>query len=288
LNAGVTIAQPDPTENGVDAIRRLLADPIYELIPVKNAPKQMCFLPAGAQVSVTASPNKTLDDTLELSEGLAAQGFRAIPHLSARMTRDRDHLASLVDRARNAGIDRAFVIGGDAEQAGEFFDAEALLRALDEIGHPFSEIGVAGYPEGHHVVDEATAAAALRAKQRFATSVTTQMCFDGSRIVDWIAESREDGIAIPFELGIPGVVERVRLIKIAGRIGVGGSVKFLRSNLGVVRAYARPGRFTPEGLLESIGDALANPDAGVRGVHIYTFNQVETTEEWRQGYLASL
>ncbi len=80
----------------------------------------------------------------------------------------------------------------------------------------------------------------------------------------------------------------MQLLKIAGQIGVGGSVKFLRSNLGVVRAYARPGRFTPEDLLESIGDALANPHAGVRGVHIYTFNQVETTEEWRQGYLASL
>jgi 5,10-methylenetetrahydrofolate reductase len=28
--------------------------------------------------------------------------------------------------------------------------------------------------------------------------------------------------------------------------------------------------------------------ANVQGLHLYTFNQVETTEEWRQAYLAGL
>ena len=52
------------------------------------------FLPAGATVSVTASPAKGIEATVALCEQLQARGFRAVPHLSARMIRDRAHLPS--------------------------------------------------------------------------------------------------------------------------------------------------------------------------------------------------
>jgi hypothetical protein len=33
---------------------------------------------------------------------------------------------------------------------------------------------------------------------------------------------------------------------------------------------------------------LADPDAGVRGLHVFTFNQVQATASWRGRFLASI
>ena len=45
--------------------QRALEDPIFELLPLKNLPDQVPHLPAGARVSVTASPAKGIDATLD-------------------------------------------------------------------------------------------------------------------------------------------------------------------------------------------------------------------------------
>ena len=78
-------------------LRDVLADPIFELLPLKNLPDQVPHLPPGARVSVTASPAKGIDATVDWAARLQADGFRAIPHLSARMIADRATLAELLD-----------------------------------------------------------------------------------------------------------------------------------------------------------------------------------------------
>ena len=42
------------------ALARVLADPTFELIPLKNVHEQAAAIPRGRTVSVTASPGKTL------------------------------------------------------------------------------------------------------------------------------------------------------------------------------------------------------------------------------------
>jgi hypothetical protein len=96
------------------ALSALVASPKFELVPLKNALAQAAFLPPGALVSVTASPAKGMDATIELGSRLRERGYVVVPHLSAHMIRDRAHLAELLGRMRDAGIDRAFVVGGDA------------------------------------------------------------------------------------------------------------------------------------------------------------------------------
>ena len=270
------------------AIRRFLEDPIFELIPLKNVLDEAGHLPAGAAVSVTASPAKTLDDTLDLATELAARGFRTMPHLSARMTRDRAHLTDVLARISEMGVERLFVVGGDAEYDGEFYDAESLLVAMQEIGHNVGEIGIGAYPEGHHVFGDATAAAALHAKQPYATSMTTQMCFAGTSITDWIEATRADGITLPIHLGIPGVADRLKLMRIATRIGVGQSARFLSHNKSLIRNFVTPGGYSADELLEDMADTLVDDRANIVGTHIYTFNEVQSTERWRRAYLAAL
>jgi methylenetetrahydrofolate reductase (NADPH) len=271
-----------------EAIGTLLEAPLFELIPLKSVDSQLPFLPAGATVTVTASPAKGIEATVELSARLAGLGFRAVPHLSARMIRDRAHLGALLTTLDAAGIRQVFIVGGDAQEPGEFPDGLSLLRALAELGHPFTEVGIPGYPEGHPTIPDDRLLAALAEKQQYATSITTQLCFDAGRIRSWLLARRAAGITLPVVLGIPGVAELHKLIEISARIGVRDSRRFVSKNTALVGRILRPGGYRPDGLLAALGPLLVDPLADVRGVHLYTFNQVETTEEWRQAYLAGL
>ena len=68
--------------------------------------------------------------------------LRSVPLLSARMIRDRAHLSELFAWMVGAGVDRAFLVGGDAMEPGDYVDGLSLLSEMAEIGHPLSEIGI--------------------------------------------------------------------------------------------------------------------------------------------------
>src|SRR3954469_22423026 len=272
-----------------DALARILAAPTFELIPLKHALDQTAWLPAGATVSVTASPAKGVEATVALCEQLQARGFRAVPHLSARMIHDRAQLSDLIAWLVGAGVDRAFIVGGDAKEPGAFPDGLSLLRAMDEIGHPLSDIGIPAYPQGHAFIADGVILDALREKARYADYMTTQLCFDPAAIVTWLAERRAEGISLPVHVGIPGVAEPHRLLAITARIGVADTSRFLTKNTRFVARLIRSGGFyRPNGLLEGVAPLAADTAAGVVGVHLYTFNAVEVTERWRTNYLAKL
>jgi methylenetetrahydrofolate reductase (NADH) len=283
------VARTATPDSGVrTAIRGLLEDPLFELIPLGNLDVQAGALPAGASVSVTASPAKGIEATIGACERLAARGFRTTAHLSARMIRDRAHLRGLVDRLEAAGIGSVFVIGGDVDQPGEFPDALSLLRAMADLGATFPEVGVAGYPEGHPDIPDVVLLEALAAKQPFATSMTTQLCFDPAAIGRWLRARRDDGITLPAIIGLPGVTELRKLLAISARIGVADSRRFLRKNTRLVGRLVRPGGFDPDALLAGLGPLAVDPALDIQGVHLYTFNQAETTAAWRRAYLDAL
>ncbi len=273
---------------GRAAVRRILEHPKFEVLPLKNVLDQVRWLPDGATVSVTASPTKTLEDTMDVAAELRLRGFQVVPHLSARMTHDKTHLAALLGRMQELEISRVFVVGGDAPQRGIFPDAYSLLLAMDDLGHHLTEIGVTSYPEGHAVIPDDKLRQALHDKQPFASYLTTQMCFDPEAIGDFVSGCRADGITLPVRIGIPGVADRLKLIQISTRIGVGQSVRFLSKHRGLVTKFIKPGGYAPEDLIEGLAPLADDPAAAIVGVHIYTFNQCETTERWRQEYLATL
>lgn len=271
------------------ALAGVLAHPTFELIPLKGAMDQAAHLPPGATVSVTASPAKGIEATVGLCEQLQAQGFRAVPHLSARMVRDRAHLTELIAWLEGAGVDRAFVVGGDAKEPGAYEDGLALLREMAEIGHPLSEIGIPCYPQGHPFIADGPLLDALRAKAAYASYMTTQLCFDPGAIAVWLAVRRAEGIELPVHVGVPGVAEPQRLLAIGARIGVADTQRFLSKNLRFVARLVRSGGFyRPDALLEGLAPHLADPGARIVDLHVYTFNAVDAFETWRRQFLANL
>jgi methylenetetrahydrofolate reductase (NADPH) len=275
-NPSVDLADPDRS-----ALRALVRRPLFELIPLRDALDRAEALPSGARTTVTASPSHGIESTIELCEALVAAGHDATPHLAAHMIRDRSHLAELLDRCRSGGIRGAFVVGGDARDRGEIHDGLTLVRLMEELDHPFDTIGVPGYPEGHPSIPDELLLQTLRDKQPHAAYMTTQMSFDADAIASWIARMRRSGVTLPVHIGLPGVVDVRRLLRVAARIGVGGSVRYLRKNRQLFRLLFRRS-LTPEKLLRSLVPTLADPAADVRALHLFTFNQIESTVAWQR------
>jgi len=277
--------RPDP-ESHTD-LARVLARARFEIVPTSMVEQQLPFLPRRATVTVTSSPRRGLEPTLLLTEQLARRGFRAVPHLSARQVEGPAHLAEVVRRLETAGISEIFVVGGDSPApVGPFGSAASLLQALREGGHRFERVGIAGYPERHPLIDEASLLRALREKQSFASYLVTQICYDTAAIFTWIRSIRGEGISLPIFIGMPGAVNRVKLLEMSLRVGVGDSLRYLRKHGSLMARLVRRGGYRPDAFLANLAPLFEEKTAGVMGFHINTFNQVENTERWRQGLMA--
>src|SRR6266487_292034 len=273
---------------GLAGIAPLLRSPRFEVFPADGVEDAVGeWLPPEMTVTVTASPAKGLDATLDLTERLAGRGYRVVPHLSARLVAGDAHLADIVSRLTACGVDDVFVPAGDADPpAGRFDSALSLLERLAEMGNPFARTGITGYPETHPRIDDDITVQAMWDKRRHATYIVSNLCFDPATMRRWISRVRARGVTLPLYVGLAGPVERARLLRMAAKAGAAESARFLAGHASWFARLGAPGGYQPQRLLGRIGDVLAAPESAVRGLHIFTFNQVSKTEEWRQSMLA--
>jgi methylenetetrahydrofolate reductase (NADPH) len=273
----------------LDGLRRRLENACYEIIPLRGVAEKARCLPAGTEIAITCSPEKGMPATLDLTRRLSGQGFTLIPHIAARMVTDASHLREILRELDVLGVRRAFVVGGDAERPNGIFESSLeILEVMTQLDHGIETVGIGAYPEGHPLVDEATLLSFLGQKQSFAAYMVTQMCFDPAVIVRWLRSVRAEGIGLPVHIGVPGAGERRKLLNIALKIGVGQSVRFLRSNLGLVGRMIKPGSYSPDELLLALAPHFDAPPCDIKGIHIYSFNQIEDTERWRAEMLDRL
>ncbi len=271
-------------------LRRLLSHARYEVLPTPSSEDVVrTHLDPGFTVTVTASPSKGLDATLDLAERLAGAGYEAVPHLAARMISGRSELAEICQRLTAGGVRAVFVPAGDADPpAGDYHASLDLLQDLDELGRPFAHVGVTGYPESHPSIHDDLTVQAMWDKRRYATHVVSNLTFDPATLSTWLKRLRARGITMPLLVGMPGPVDRTKLVGMATKIGVGESTKFLVKHRRTLTRLAAPGGFTGERFLEQTLPALSAPDALVAGLHVFTFNQVAATEQWRREWLDRL
>jgi methylenetetrahydrofolate reductase (NADPH) len=118
--------------------------------------------------------------------------------------------------------------------------------------------------------------------------MTTQMSFDPGALHGWLRARRAEGITLPVDVGIPGSVDVTRLLRITARIGVRTAGRFALKQRGVLGRLIRPLGYRPDRLLVGLAPMLADSEAGVRGLHVFTFNQVQATASWRGRFLASI
>lgn len=261
----------------------------YEVMPFKKTEQDVLdFVPTSVPLTVTVTEAKGIDTTVGLTERLLGHGYQATPHLPARQFVDEQHVADVVARLREAGVRSVFVIGGDAPQAGKFPDAYSLLSAMDELAHPFTEVGIGGYPEGHGSIPQETIDLALKQKAPLATRVLTQICFDAATTVSWADGIAAAGVDLPVYVGMPGPVNRQKLMRISAGLGLGQSARFLQKQQSLFWRFLLPGGYSPARFAKRLGAQAPKSPNNIRGLHIFTFNELRGTEQWRQRMLAAL
>lgn len=271
--------------NAPGTAAELLRTVRYEVIPTKTVEdKILSAVPRDVTVTVTASPTKGIEPTLELAERLAGHGYRVVPHLTARLVVDEIHLKEIVDRLVVAGVEEIFAPAGDADPpAGKYHGALPLLTDLSALGRPFEHVGITGYPESHPAIDDDIVVQAMWDKRAHATYIVSNMCFDPKAVAAWVHRVRRRGITLPIKLGLAGPVERAKLLGMATKIGVGESARFLGKHAAWFARLSAP--YSPERLINRTLAAV--PPGAVDGLHLFTFNQVAETERWRGRLLES-
>ena len=278
-----------PSEAISKRMREDLENAYMEIIPVPGIEERLGALQPNTHLAVTCSPTKGVDETIELSEKLIAQGFQVIPHIAAKCVSGEKHLETIVKRLDALSIENIFVPGGDRpEPIGEFDNAYDLLKALQKSGHNIKNIGIAAHPEGHPDVNEQILMEALEKKKDLADYIVTQMCFDANILGDWLVRINQQGVDLPVWVGLPGVIERGRLLRTSLRIGVGDSLNFLRKKSQVAAELMKSSIYNPDKLVASISEYPNIADTNLAGYHIFCFNQIEITEKWRTETISKL
>ncbi|MCP3673144.1 MAG: methylenetetrahydrofolate reductase [Gammaproteobacteria bacterium] len=270
-------------------LKNSLQDSYMEVFPTPTIESKLDDLQQGSYIAVTCSPVKGIDETLEMTERLVHRGFKVIPHVAAKMVRDKAHLTEIITRINDLSIDSLFVPGGDAKKpAGIYHTAFELLQDIAEIDHNITHIGVAAHPEGHPMVDDDLLLKELLKKQEYANYLVTQMCFDAKLIAEWIKKIREYGITLPVWLGIPGTSQRGSLLKTSLRIGVGNSLKYLKNHKKIATKLLLTKEYRPDNLLLELASCINDPYFNIEGHHIYCFNAVDKAEGWRNEFMNNL
>ena len=273
-----------------DARRRLIANARYEVVPLKALHTQIPHLPAGCSVSVTCSPTKGIEPTLELSAELNGAGHHAVPHIAARLVEGLEHVEKIAARINEHDITEIFVVGGDPDPVGPYSDGATLMRDLLPLCHTVRTVGFPAYPDHHSVIPDAALDEALLAKQTLIHDLglqgfaSTQMSFKAKTIEQWLVRQRERGLTVPIHLGVPGAVERTRLLSLGTRLGIGSSLRYLRKNSGAILRMFSPASYDPNKLIAPI--ARRADELNITALHVFTFNSIESTAEWQRKSIA--
>ena len=269
-------------------LSELLERTRYEVLPLEGVEDRVSeHVPRDVKITVTSSPRRGVETTLAVAEELARRGYEVAPHVAARLVRGEEHLREILERVRAAGIRDVLVVGGDADEpAGPYSGAVALLPAMAKLDHGLDDVGITGYPESHPLIPDEATIQAMFDKEPYATYIVSQLCFNPDTVASWVARVRRRGTLLPIYLGIAGAVPMTKLVRVSSRIGVGESMRFVSKNASRVARLLLPGAYRPDRIVRRIVEATPGDDAGIAGLHVYTFNELGSTEAWRQRVLA--
>lgn len=241
---------------------------------------------AGTAIYVSAVPSRPAAEQIDAAVRLRDRGFEPVPHLAARNFATADDLDRWLARMTGeAQVRRLLVIGGDRETpAGPFHHAvEAIDSGLLQ-GRGITEIGIAGYPDGHARISGIELERALADKVEaaeqtgLAVHFVTQFAFSAAPIIAWIRRLRDDGFEHPVRIGLAGPASLASLARFARICGVKSSVQGLARNAGLVKHVF--GTAAPDELLRTLAREAATGRLGEVAPHFYSFGGLAATARW--------
>ena len=272
------------------AMTGLLRDASVEVIPRTAPMLQDLPLPAGTRVYVAHIAGTPIEDMAAAAARVRAAGFEPMPHFPARMIADRATLDEWIARYQGeAGVRQALVLaGGLAEPVGAYHASTQLLDsgAFDRAG--FTDLHVAGHPEGSRDIDpdggSRGVSEALRWKQAFSErtdarmAIVTQFGFEAPPVIAWAEGLRAAGITLPIHVGVAGPTKLQTLIKYAVACGVGPSIRVIQRRALDFRRLLQP--YEPTDLVEALAAVAAERPGLIDRVHVFPLGGVAPAASW--------
>jgi len=232
-------------------------------------------------------PGGDYHDVVRTARKLHEQGFRVVPHFTARNIAGpkalEDYLESVCEVA---AVEEVLVLAGDvASPIGDYHCSMQLLETglFDQYG--IKRIGVAGHPEGTSDIGAYDLKRALAQKNAFARQtdaemyILTQFCFDAETIIDWEKRINAAGNRLPICAGIAGPMELAALIRIAAKCKIGDSMRMLTRLAG---SLAKSGSLrSPDRIVARLaGHHAKQKNGAIQRAHVFTFGNVAKASHW--------
>jgi methylenetetrahydrofolate reductase (NADPH) len=244
-------------------------------------------LRAGTRIYVPSLTGQSISATSYALNAIHRHGFEAVPHIAARRIRTRTELSDFIAEAvAEYGVRRVMLIAGDlSPPTGAYYDSLAILEDGVLGGSGLTEVGLAGYPEGHPAINHKRLAemmvrkvAAARA-QGLVPSIVTQFCFAPRRIVEYCSELARIDREITIHAGIVGPTDPVALFRYARLCGVNASRQALgKLGAGIAKLAIQtdPGKQ----IQELARYTSARTACRVGAIHMYGFGGLVRTARW--------
>jgi len=206
-------------------------------------------------------------------------GIEPLSHLTCVGSTVED-IKETLGNLKKIGVYNILALRGDMPTEGEpamaFPHASDLAAFIREYDPSFNVAG-ACYPECH--VDAASLDEDIENLKKKVdagvTHLTTQLFFDNEIFYAFRDKVEKAGINIPISAGIMPIVKKTQIERTVAMCGASIPTKFAR----IISKYSEsPEALNQAGLsytVDQITDLVAND---VRGVHLYTMNNVETAK----------
>jgi len=283
----------DQTAGASDALMAFLDGYSIEVMP-RTAAKIDDFrdlLPANTRVYVAHIEGTPIGEMVETAKRLNAEGFGVMPHFPARIIKDKATLADWISQYQGeANVTQALLLaGGVGKPKGAFHSSMQLLETGLFDKHGFTNLHVAGHPEGNKDIDpdgsDKNVMEALEWKQKFSLrtdakmALATQFAFEAAPIIHWANRLKEAGIELPIHIGIAGPAKLQTLIKFAIACGVGPSLKVLQKRAMDVSKLLLP--YEPTEVLNDLARHKAQtPDSNITQVHFFPLGGIKANANW--------
>jgi methylenetetrahydrofolate reductase (NADPH) len=245
---------------------------------------------AGTDVTITFLPGDNYRHNVETAVALRRAGFNPVPHIAAREITSREALDDFLLRARvEADVGRVLLIAGDVLPAkGPFRSSRDVAASGLLSARGIAHVSVAGHPEGHPYLDDASTFTQLQAWRDWGretdihVDVVTQFCFESAPILQLLGEFRAREIDLPVIVGLAGPATPATLTKFALRCGIGNSMRALRGQIG---RYGRLLTDTgPDDVLRGLQVAPKAAVAAIAGFHLFPFGGLRKASKWLRDY----
>ncbi|MDA5095880.1 methylenetetrahydrofolate reductase, partial [Aliiroseovarius sp. KMU-50] len=249
------------------------------------------LLPEGTRVYIAHIEGTPIEEMVETAKRINGEGFEVMPHFPARIIKDEATLADWINRYQGeADVKEALLLAGGVEKPhGDFHCSMQLLESGLFDKHGFTNLHVAGHPEGNKDIDpdgsRKNVDDALSWKQEFSKrtdakmALATQFAFEAGPIIEWANGLKASGIDIPVHIGIAGPAKLQTLIKFAIACGVGPSLKVLQKRAMDVSKLLLP--YEPTDVLNELAaHKAANPDFNIEKVHFFPLGGIKTNANW--------